>query len=82
MIGNVLRSKRFRAGLFTVVMAAAVIVGALALVTEAQAAPRCICPQVYAPVVCDNGQTYPNLCVANCKHATGCEPVIILPPPI
>jgi len=66
---------------FCSVMAVA-LVGAFALFTEVQAAPRCICPDVYAPVVCDNGQTYPNLCVANCKHAKNCEPVIILPPPL
>jgi len=61
---------------------AAVAGGALALFTEVNAAPRCICPKVYAPVVCDNGKTYPNLCVANCKRAKNCVPIPILPPPV
>jgi len=34
----------------------------------------CICPMVYAPVVCDDGKTYSNLCVAKCHHAHGCVP--------
>jgi hypothetical protein len=41
--------------------------------TPAEAA-RCICPLVYAPVVCDNGRTYPNQCVADCRHAKNCVP--------
>jgi hypothetical protein len=38
------------------------------------AAGRCICPQVYAPVKCSNGKTYPNLCVAGCQNAKNCVP--------
>jgi len=60
---------------------AALAFGTVAVFTEINAAPRCICPNVYAPVICDNGKTYPNLCVANCKHAKNCVPTIILPPP-
>lgn len=63
-------------------LALAAVVGGFALLTEVNAAPRCICPQVYSPVICDNGKTYPNLCVANCKHATGCVPIPIIPPPL
>ena len=37
-------------------------------------AGRCVCPQVYAPVVCSNGKTYPNQCVADCRRARDCEP--------
>ncbi len=33
------------------------------------------CPKIYAPVVCDNGKTYPNQCVADRRHAENCEPV-------
>jgi len=44
-----------------------------ATTTPAEAA-RCICPKIYAPVVCDNGKTYPNQCVANCRHAKNCVP--------
>jgi len=45
-----------------------------ATATPAEAA-RCICPRVYAPVVCDNGKTYPNQCIADCRHARNCVPV-------
>ena len=61
------------AGLVVVAFAA----GVAALFTEAQAAPRCICPQVWAPVVCDNGRTYPNQCFADCRHAKNCVPADI-----
>jgi hypothetical protein len=32
----------------------------------------CICPMIYAPVLCSNGRTYTNGCFASCAHATGC----------
>ena len=41
--------------------------------TPAEAA-RCICPKVYAPVVCAKGKTYPNQCVADCRRAKNCVP--------
>ncbi len=50
--------------------------GAAALFTEAEAAPRCLCPDLWAPVICDNGKIYPNMCFADCKHATGCVPYL------
>jgi len=53
--------------------AIAFLVGSIAAFTPAQAAP-CRCPLIYAPVICDHGQTYPNLCVANCHHAKNCVP--------
>ena len=37
---------------------------------QAEAAGRC--PLIYAPVICDHGKTYPNLCVANQHHAKNC----------
>ena len=61
---------------------AALVFGSFALFTEASAARRCVCPQVYSPVTCDNGKTYPNLCVANCKRAKNCVPDILFPPPL
>lgn len=80
---KVLRSGRLGLTLFGSVLAVALVFGGLALFSsEVSAAPKCICPMVYAPVKCSNGKTYSNLCVANCHHATGCVPVIILPPPI
>ncbi len=51
----------------------AVAVGVSSLFTEAEAGP-CICPDLYAPVICDNGKTYPNACVAKCRHAKNCVP--------
>jgi hypothetical protein len=75
------RSRRLWNTVAGLAVIAGLAFGSFALFTEANAAPRCLCPQVYAPVTCDNGKTYPNLCVANCKHATNCVPVIILPPP-
>jgi hypothetical protein len=35
---------------------------------------ECLCPDVYAPVICSNGITYSNLCQAGCAGATGCTP--------
>lgn len=54
-------------------VAAAIGLGAFAFVTDAQAAP-CRCPLIYAPVVCDNGKTYSNQCLADCHHAKNCVP--------
>jgi hypothetical protein len=45
-----------------------------ATATPAEAA-RCICPKIYAPVVCDNGKTYPNACIADCRNGRNCVPV-------
>jgi hypothetical protein len=60
-------------GITIVATAAALIAGVTA--TVAHAAPRCICPMIYAPVQCDNGRTYSNQCFANCARATGCVPI-------
>lgn len=59
--------------LIAVSMVLAVVLGAIALSTEVQAA-RCLCPLIYAPVACDHGKTYPNQCVANCHNAKNCVP--------
>jgi len=72
-----MRTKRIGAILLAAIVVAAIGAGAIALMSEtatsAEAGP-CICPQVYAPVVCDNGRTYPNQCVADCRHARNCVP--------
>ncbi len=34
--------------------------------------PGILCPDVYDPVVCSNGKTYPNACYAYVDCATGC----------
>jgi hypothetical protein len=49
------------------------VFGAFSLLTEAEAA-RCTCPQLYAPVICDNGKTYVNSCYASCAKAKNCVP--------
>lgn len=37
--------------------------------------PRpCICPDVYAPVICPNGLVYSNGCQAGCAGQTNCVP--------
>ena len=33
------------------------------------------CPLIYAPVICDHGKTYPNLCYAEQHHAKNCVPL-------
>ena len=47
--------------------------GVSSLFTEAEAG-RCICPKLYGPVMCDNGKTYMNPCLAECHNAKNCVP--------
>jgi uncharacterized Zn finger protein len=58
----------------------AMVFGSVALFTEVQAkrpgSPGgCVCPMVYAPVVCDHGKVYSNQCVADCRNAKNCVPL-------
>ena len=56
-------------------LAGSIAVGLLDSGSTARAeAAACRCPLIYAPVVCDNGKTYPNQCVADCHHAKNCVP--------
>jgi len=58
-------------------IAASFVVGFSTLVAPVEArfgGGNCICPDVYAPVLCSNGVTYSNACRASCAHATGCVP--------
>lgn len=48
--------------------------GMFSLASPVQAAGPCICPKIYAPVVCDNGKVYSNQCLADCRHAKNCVP--------
>lgn len=50
------------------------VVGVSTFVVPVQAAGNCLCPDIYAPVKCSNGVTYPNQCRANCAHAKNCVP--------
>jgi len=42
---------------------------------QVQPSAEARCPLVYAPVICDNGKTYPNQCVADQHHAKNCRPL-------
>ena len=55
------------------VAVAGVVLAAVA-VSKTDAGPP-VCPQIYAPVVCDNGKTYPNQCEADRHHAKNCVPL-------
>lgn len=37
---------------------------------DSMQAGRCLCPQIYAPVLADDGNCYPNQCIAECKNKT------------
>jgi hypothetical protein len=60
-----------RLSLLTLAVALGLFAAAL---TPARGTGSCICPEYYAPVTCSNGQTYSNLCFAQCAGATGCVP--------
>ncbi len=36
--------------------------------------PSLICPDIFAPVICSDGVTYPNQCNADRVCAVGCHP--------
>ncbi len=59
------------------ILALGVILGsvavAIASLSVASAGPP-VCPQIYAPVICDNGKVYPNQCYADRNHAKNCVP--------
>lgn len=62
-------------GLLVLLAVAIVVVGMASLTNDAQARGRCICPAVYAPVLCDNGKIYSNQCVADCRGGKNCVPI-------
>lgn len=59
---------------------AAATAAALAFALHAGATPprpwACECADIDAPVICSNGVVYNNQCVADCWHATDCQPYI------
>jgi hypothetical protein len=55
-------------------VAAVFVIGVASLFAPAQAAGSCNCLDIYAPVICSNGVTYSNACVAGCNHAKNCRP--------
>ncbi|HXV78183.1 MAG TPA: Kazal-type serine protease inhibitor [Candidatus Polarisedimenticolaceae bacterium] len=66
--------KRFVAAGFVAALLVSAAVGVMTLVSSPAEAGRCLCPKIYAPVVCDNGKTYANQCLADCRNAEGCVP--------
>jgi hypothetical protein len=67
--------KRVVASVFVMALLLSAVIGVMAIVSSPVEAGRCLCPKVYAPVVCSNGKTYPNQCVADCRNARDCVPV-------
>lgn len=64
--------KLFQVGRLMVV---AGIVGVVGFgVSSATARPPCLCPDVWRPVICSDGNVYSNLCYASCAGAWGCVP--------
>lgn len=59
-----------------VALAGSALYGGLAASAEAARPPFriCVCPHVYAPVLCPNGLVYSNSCFASCEGQTGCVP--------
>lgn len=57
---------------FVLVVALAVLAASTAFAKRPPSEPSCLCPDVYDPVICSDGNTYPNFCYAGCAGATGC----------
>lgn len=59
-------------------LALALTGSALAFAVPSEAKPKCpkegVCPLIYDPVICSDGQIYSNQCFANLACAKGCEP--------
>lgn len=60
-------------------LAIALSASALVFAAPSEAKPKCpndgiLCPTVYDPVICSNGQVYSNSCFASVACATGCQP--------
>ena len=55
-----------------------VLTGAVATAAHADKCvpndPNVFCPDIFAPVTCNNGVTYPNQCYADRACAVGCHP--------
>ena len=68
-------SRRTR-GIVGLICLAALLAGASAAFAgkKPPTPPICDCYPIDAPVICSNGITYLNQCVATCAGATGCVP--------
>jgi hypothetical protein len=61
--------------LFALAIIAAIVMGATAMISEAQAKGRCVCPMIYAPVICKGDRVFSNQCLADCRNAKDCVPL-------
>ncbi len=66
---------------FVLVIVAVIALGTMAFAGKGggKKPPKCpnwnlVCPDVWDPVICDDGKTYSNQCYADRACATGCEP--------
>lgn len=65
--------KRTGRMLIVLAVAAAAVTAVISLSSPAQGGPP-VCPEIYAPVICDNGKVYPNQCWADRRNAKNCVP--------
>ena len=69
-----------RASFIPKIAFAIALTGAIGATSVSFAAPKCkpdpnaICPFIYSPVICSNGQVYSNQCFADAACAAGCVP--------
>lgn len=61
-----------------ILLALALAVGAFSVAVPSQAAGDCpnsgiVCPAVWDPVICNDGQVYSNACYARAACAHGCK---------
>ena len=61
-----------RQAFILILLLGAVLVAVVSRSTVSAGPP--LCPQIYAPVICDGGKIYPNQCEADRKHAKNCVP--------
>jgi hypothetical protein len=69
--------KSARIGVAIAVCAITIVGGASLImpVAEARTPPNaCECAAIDLPVICSNGRTYLNPCIASCQGATDCVP--------
>ena len=66
--------RRVVAFVFVIAIVLSAGLGVMTLLATPAEAGRCLCPQIYAPVVCAKGKVYPNQCVADCHNARDCVP--------
>ena len=48
--------------------------GAVSYADKCVPDPNAVCPLIFAPVTCNNGETYSNQCFADADCARGCRP--------